>query len=222
MSRRTFVQFFVSRQGWIGTYTLRATGRNERSHIVHRPGLRLLSAIVRNVMCNRSWRNRARGELLCYIQSITALTRPDHGTLPSRRPRVWPSAASTSRPGLGLRSGIGKCASRCRKPLLQRPAFATTTRRRRGSVRWYDTDHHGRNNASPRCQARVGNESACCPETYWPQRAPHVTVPGSLAKPAPHLLRRGHGRGEARFRRNENGPRCRPAPRLPYATRTPV
>src|SRR6516162_8525877 len=80
--------------------------------------------------------------------------------------------------------------------------------------RWYGTDHHGRNNASPRCQARVCNESDCWPDTYWRQPLPHVTLPGSLARPARHLLARGLGRGEVRFRRSENAPRCIPAPML--------
>src|SRR5215813_13079458 len=42
----------------------------------------------------------------------------------------------------------------------------------------YGTDHHGRNNASPRCQGRVCNESDCWPDTYWRQPLPHVTLPG--------------------------------------------
>ena len=63
--------------------------------------------------------------------------------------------------------------------------------------RWYGTDHHGRNNASPRCQGRVCNESDCWPDTYWRQPLPHVTLPGSLARPARHLLARGLCRGEA-------------------------
>src|SRR5262245_7392012 len=87
---------------------------------------------------------------------------------------------------------------------------------------WYGTDHLGRNNASPRCQWRVCNESDCCPDTYSRQPLPHVIVPGSLARPARHLLARGLGRGEVRFRRSENAPRCRPAPLLPYSTRKPA
>jgi hypothetical protein len=88
--------------------------------------------------------------------------------------------------------------------------------------RSYGTEHHGRNNASPRCQGRVCNETGCWPDTYWRQPLPHVTLPGSLARPARHLLARGRGRGEVRFRRSENAPRCRPAPLLPYSTRKPA
>jgi hypothetical protein len=84
--------------------------------------------------------------------------------------------------------------------------------------RWYGTDYHGRNNASSRCQERVCNESDCWPDTYWRQPLPHVTLPGSLARPARHLLARGLGRGEVRFRRSENALRCIPAPLLPYST----
>src|SRR5499433_2049324 len=89
------------------------------------------------------------------------------------------------------------------------------------SFRRYGTDHHGRNNASSRCEGRVCNESDCWPDTYWRQPLPHVTLPGSLARPARHLLARGLGRGEVRFRRSENAPRCIPAPLLPYSTRKP-
>src|SRR6516225_8878400 len=88
--------------------------------------------------------------------------------------------------------------------------------------RWYGTDHHGRNNASPRCQGRVCNESDCWPDTYWRQPLPHVTLPGSLARLARHLLARGLGRGEVRFRHSENAPRCIPARLLPYSTRKPA
>jgi|SRR6516165_5777943 hypothetical protein len=88
-------------------------------------------------------------------------------------------------------------------------------------LRWYGTDHHGRNNASPRCQGRVCNESDCWPDTYWRQPLPQVTPPGSLARPARHWLARGLGRGEVRFRRSENAPRCIPAPLLPYSTKPP-
>src|SRR5262245_53540123 len=88
--------------------------------------------------------------------------------------------------------------------------------------RWYGTDHNGRNNASLRCQGRVCNESDSCPVQYSRTPLPHVTLPGSLARPARHLLARGLGRGEVRFRRSENAPRCRPAPLLPYSTRKPA
>ena len=88
--------------------------------------------------------------------------------------------------------------------------------------RRYGTDHHGRNNANPRCQGRVCNESACCPDTCWRQPSLHVTPPGSLARPAQHLLGRGLGRGEVRFRRSENALRCKPAPLSPHSARKPA
>jgi hypothetical protein len=78
--------------------------------------------------------------------------------------------------------------------------------RSHGFFRWYGTDHHGRNNASPRCHGRVCIESDCWPDTYWRQPLPHVTPPGSLARLARHLLARGLGRDEVRFRRSENAP----------------
>ena len=58
-------------------------------------------------------------------------------------------------------------------------------------------------------------------QSGW-QALPHVTPPGSLARPARHLLARGLGRGEVRFRHSENAPRCIPAPLLPYTTRKPA